>query len=129
MEALDYLHKFNMLSSESDYNRIDFLNSLYYDFTRYTENLRNDLGRELSYGEWNEIVSNYYQKFMAIAKLRKTLRADGEGLTKKLWGYFYINYLVPVRDKIYPKQARAIYKYKRKQFQQLQDKINNYENR
>lgn len=129
MEALDYIQKFNMLASESNYNRLEFLNCLYEDFTRYADTVRTEKERELNYEEWNSVVSNYYQKYMAIAKLRKSLRADGEGLTKQLWGYFYINYLVPIRDKLFPSQARAIYKYKRKQFQHLQDKINNYENR
>lgn len=129
MEALDYIQRFNMLSSESNYNRIEFLDCLYKDFTEYAQTIRREKERELTYGEWNSIVSNYYQKYMAIAKLRKSLREDGEGLTRQLWGYFYINYLVPDRDKLFPKKAKDIYKYKRKQLQHLQDKINTYENR
>lgn len=128
MEPLEYILEFNMLSRESNYNRIDFLNALYEDFTRYTQYyLKRYNIDNLNYKEWSSIVSNYYQKFMAIAKLRKSLRSDGEGLTKQLWGYFYINYLVPDRDKLFPHQAKAIYQYKRNQFRHLQDKNNNNE--
>lgn len=93
-EPLEYLLNYNMLSSENSFDRIQFLNALYEDFTRYCQYfLKIQNSDKLQYQEWNAIVSNYYQKFVAIAKLRAMLRKDNEGLTKKLWGYFYINYL------------------------------------
>lgn len=129
MEALDYIRRFKMLARESNYSRIDFLDCLFEDFSEYAENERRWKRRELKYHEWHAIVSNYYQKFSAIARLRRSLRKDGEGLTQKLWGFFYINYLVPDRDRLFPKEAREIYDYKRNQLRHVQDKNYNYENR
>lgn len=124
MEPLDYCNYFGLLSRNTEFNRIDFLNALYRDFLDYYLNDRVSLNAKAypTYSRFNQIVNNYYQKFQSISRTMASLREDNKGLTRNLWGYFYCHYIIPLRDKNYPAEARIIYERKRRKNQELQDK-------
>lgn len=128
MEPLDYCHSFNMLSSEVQFDRIQFLNALYKDFLDYYLNDRVNLNAKAypTYERFTQIVNNYYQKYQSISRTRSSLREDHKGLTRNLWGYFYCHYIIPLRDKNYPEVSRIIYEKKRRNIPKIQDKNNSY---
>lgn len=126
LEPLDYIHQHNMLGRDEYFDRIEFLNAFFEELLEYCQNNRIGLDKNgrMYYSRWNQVVNSFYQKFWAISKLRTSLRRDKKGLSKKLWGYFYCNYIIPERDRRFPHMAELIYQRKEEQLRELQDKIN-----
>lgn len=104
MEPIDYIHKFRMTEEDYEFNREDFLQEFTKDFLDYLYRCPSPV----SFSRFQQIVSSYYTKFMAISRLKSTMRPDHIGLTKKFWGYFYAHVILPQREARYPKEHNNI---------------------
>lgn len=110
MEPIDYIKTFKMAEENYEFNRAKFFKQFKEEFLDYIENDTLGLDAEVNmhFERFREIVSSFNQKFLAISRLRASMRADHEGLTKRLWGYFYAHVVLPEREKRFPREHASI---------------------
>lgn len=117
MEPIDYIKAFKLAEEGYEFNRTKFLKKFSEEFLEYVENdtLGLDANGKIQFERFKEIVQNFLQKFNAISRLRAQMRSPGEGLTKRLWGYFYAHTVIPERARRFPEIHEGILKrYKKK---------------
>ena len=110
MEPIDYIKTCKMAEENFQFNRNRFFNQFKEEFLDYLnkDTLGLDAEGKMHFQRFREIVSSFNQKYLAISRLRASMRPDHEGLTKRLWGYFYVHVILPERAKRFPKEDAAI---------------------
>lgn len=111
MEAIDYIKQFRLDQENYEFRREEFLQQFGEEFLEYCQTTPIGRDREtgqLYYYRFKEVVKNFEIKFWSISKLKV-----GKPLTKRLWNAFFALYVVPFRDRHYPKMASLIRELKK----------------
>lgn len=109
MEPLDYVKKFKMDQPNYQFDRRGFIQELGNDFVGQIANCKVGVSQKtgyIVYPKFKEIVLSISIKFDSISKIREA--AGLEPLSKKLWGVFYSNWVIVIRQHLYPGKAREI---------------------
>lgn len=100
-----FIGKHKLDQENFEFSREDFLSDLNIDFlallNKSAGNPQVFTQDNFPYHKFKVVVKQIEQKFWSISN-----KKIGQPFTKNLWSAFYAIYVVPVREKIYPKTGQ-----------------------